>query len=264
MLKKLLKNKAIQIALISVIVVAVLTAAFFWAPGASQPPAVPMSEYSESNTSDYSTPPSRLATEPSSSPQISSGVSTTGVIISSAATTSAINTTASAKPKSTAATQKNTATATKEQAKTSSISTKPENVTTGQRKQYNCTLSIRCDTILNNLDKFNKNKMSVLPKDGVIISNKTVTFYDGESVFDVLKRETKNAKIHLDFNLTPAQANAYILGINNIYEFDCGPLSGWRYRVNGQFPNLSSSSYILKPGDVIEWLYTCDLGRDIE
>jgi hypothetical protein len=35
------------------------------------------------------------------------------------------------------------------------------------------------------------------------------------------------------------------------------------YRVNGVFPQYSASLYNLKAGDVVEWLYTRNLGRDI-
>ena len=35
------------------------------------------------------------------------------------------------------------------------------------------------------------------------------------------------------------------------------------YKVNGWFPNYGCSSYYLKDGDVIEWVYTCDLGKDV-
>ena len=35
------------------------------------------------------------------------------------------------------------------------------------------------------------------------------------------------------------------------------------YRVNGEFPNKGCSDYKLSDGDFIEWVYTCDLGRDV-
>ena len=35
------------------------------------------------------------------------------------------------------------------------------------------------------------------------------------------------------------------------------------FKVNGVFPNVGCSSYAVKNGDKIEWLYTCDLGEDI-
>jgi len=35
------------------------------------------------------------------------------------------------------------------------------------------------------------------------------------------------------------------------------------YAVNGESPNKGVGKYELKDGDVIEFKYTCDLGRDI-
>ena len=55
----------------------------------------------------------------------------------------------------------------------------------------------------------------------------------------------------------------YIAGINYLYEFDFGDLSGWIYHVNGSAPSVGCGEYILKDGDRIEWLYTCDLGNDL-
>ena len=54
-----------------------------------------------------------------------------------------------------------------------------------------------------------------------------------------------------------------IEGIANLYEFDCGELSGWMYKVNDWFPNYGCSRYELKDGDKVEWVYTCDLGKDV-
>lgn len=130
-------------------------------------------------------------------------------------------------------------------------------------KQLTITLSVSSRTILDNMDKFNKDKLEVLPDDGVIYKAQKVTFYEGESVFDVLLREMKKNKIHMEFSMTPIYNSNYIEGINNLYEFDCGELSGWMYKVNGWFPNYGSSRYVLKDGDVVDWVYTCDLGRDV-
>lgn len=35
------------------------------------------------------------------------------------------------------------------------------------------------------------------------------------------------------------------------------------YKVNGSFPGKGPSAYKLKDKDTIEWVYTCDLGRDV-
>ena len=143
------------------------------------------------------------------------------------------------------------------------VPVEPENVTVDKNKKYTCTLSIRCDTILNNMNMFNKDKLGVLPQDGTILLPTTVTFYENESVFDVLKRVTREKRIHMEFVFTPMYNSVYIEGIHNLYEFDCGSLSGWMYKVNGWFPNYGASRYVLKQGDVIEWAYTCDLGKDV-
>jgi hypothetical protein len=126
-----------------------------------------------------------------------------------------------------------------------------------------CTLSVRCTTILDNLDRFDQSKQQILPSDGVIFPAARVTFHPGESVLDVLQREMKQAAIHLEFTSVPVYNSSYIEGIGNIYELDCGELSGWVYKVNGQAPNYGCSRYQLQDGDVVEFVYTCNMGRDV-
>ena len=138
----------------------------------------------------------------------------------------------------------------------------PQNVKPGTAA-YTCTLSIRCDTILNNISYLDSEKHELVPPDGVIFPETEVAFYEGESVFDVFRREVKNAGIHMEYVNTPIYNSAYVEGINNLYEFDVGEVSGWVYKVNGWIPNYGCSRYQLKAGDVIEWVYTCDLGRDV-
>lgn len=126
-----------------------------------------------------------------------------------------------------------------------------------------CTISISCATINDNLNMLDESKAAFVPADGWILPPVNVAFEEGESVFDILERITKQNKIHMEFSKTPAYNSVYIEGINNLYEFDCGSLSGWEYCVNGEFPSFGCSLYEIKNGDIIEWKYTCDLGRDI-
>ena len=139
----------------------------------------------------------------------------------------------------------------------------PEDTEVNKGKTYTCTFSIECSTIVNNLDMLDPDKLECVPSDGVILSKTTVTFYEGESVFDVLQRICKEKGIHMEAEWTPIYNSAYVEGIHNLYEFDCGALSGWMYKVNGWYPNYGSSRYQLKDGDVVEWRYTCDLGNDV-
>ncbi len=130
-------------------------------------------------------------------------------------------------------------------------------------KQYTCTLAVRCDTVLNNIAWLEPEKIDYVPQDGIILAEQTVSFYEGESVFNLLQREMKKNKIQMEFTSTPIYNSVYIEGIQNLYELDCGELSGWMYRVNGWFPNYGCSRYQLKPGDKVEWVYSCDLGYDV-
>lgn len=126
-----------------------------------------------------------------------------------------------------------------------------------------CTFSISCATVLDNMDKLHKSKKEIIPDDGWILKPVTVTFNEGESVFDVLKQVCKDNKIQLEFSFTPIYNSAYIEGINNLYEFDCGSISGWTYKVNDWFPNYGCSRYEVKNGDVIELHFTCNNGADV-
>lgn len=111
--------------------------------------------------------------------------------------------------------------------------------------------------------KCDESKKPLVPADGVILPTTTVTFTEGESVFDVLQRLCRENKIHMESSWTPMYNSAYVEGINNLYEFDVGSLSGWMYSVNGWFPNYGCSRYALQNGDVVNWVYTCDLGYDV-
>ena len=139
----------------------------------------------------------------------------------------------------------------------------PENQDINKRKAYTCRFSIECSTILNNLAMLDADKLEMVPFNGTILAATTVTCYEGESVFDVLQRVCRENGIHMESSWTPIYNSAYVEGIHNLYEFDCGNLSGWMYRVNGWYPNYGCSRYQLQQGDVVEWRYTCDLGNDV-
>ena len=113
------------------------------------------------------------------------------------------------------------------------------------------------------MDWLDPAKTALIPANGWILGSTEAEFSEGESVFDVLLRVCTEKKIHMEFEETPMYQSAYIEGIYNIYEFDCGELSGWMYSVNGWFPNYGCSRYAVRDGDVICWVFTCDLGDDV-
>lgn len=126
-----------------------------------------------------------------------------------------------------------------------------------------CTVSISCRTVLDNLSSCDPAKASLVPADGTILGSTSVSFSEGESVFDVLQHICKKNGIQMEAKYTPVYSSSYVEGISNLYEFDVGENSGWMYRVNGWFPNYGCSRYAVKDGDVIEWLYSCNLGADV-
>lgn len=102
-----------------------------------------------------------------------------------------------------------------------------------------------------------------IPADGIILEETAVPFSEGETAFDVLMRVAAMEDLQVDYQGAESTiyGTAYVRGIEHLYEFSCGPLSGWTYSVNGEFPDRGSSGYVLSAGDQVEWIYTCDLGR---
>jgi hypothetical protein len=127
-----------------------------------------------------------------------------------------------------------------------------------------CTVEIRCDTILQHMSDLKAGKSQYVPSDGTILASTAVTFEDGDTAFDILKKACGAAGIQLEYSWTPGYGAYYVQGIHNLYEFDCGSKSGWIYKVNGWSPNYGASSYQVKNGDVIGWYYTCSgYGSDV-
>lgn len=136
-----------------------------------------------------------------------------------------------------------------------------------ENKRY-VTIGIFVKTLLANKNKLDAplRTEKYVPANGVVLkTTKYQLLHDNETVWDILVRATKEHGIHLEYQGANDNAykSVYIEGINHLYEFSAGELSGWMYSVNGVFPKQGSSEYTLKDGDVIEWHYTVDLGRDL-
>jgi hypothetical protein len=119
----------------------------------------------------------------------------------------------------------------------------------------NVTVTIRCDKIVDELDNEEY-------KDGVILDSVTMTLGRGDSVYDILRDAAKQYRLQIENNGTADRA--YIAAIEHIYEFEYGDLSGWTYRVNGMDVSVGCSEYKLSDGDIIEWIYTLELGTDLK
>ncbi len=134
-----------------------------------------------------------------------------------------------------------------------SIKTPDEYYKNTDSGELTAKISINCETAV----KYKNSKR----KKAAILKDYKMSFKKGDTVYTAFKNACKNNKIHFEYS--GSADSIYIKGIDYLYEFDCGDLSGWEYSVNGKFPNVGCNAFKLKNGDEIRWLYTCDLGADI-
>ncbi|MGV3488889.1 MAG: DUF4430 domain-containing protein [Tuberibacillus sp.] len=83
-----------------------------------------------------------------------------------------------------------------------------------------------------------------------------VSIVKGDTVLTMTQRILKNKKIPI--SVRGSGSTAYVEGINNQFEFDHGPTSGWIVQVNGQNINRSSGVIAVKKGDKIIWKYVTE------
>ena len=112
------------------------------------------------------------------------------------------------------------------------------------------TLEIRCDAVAGRED--------FIPENGVILAETEYDFEAGETVYDILVEACRANNIQTEFS------GGYISGMNYIYEFDYGELSGWMYFVNGEEASVGCNSYTLSDGDKIQWIYSLEMGNDLK
>ncbi|MBQ3054444.1 MAG: DUF4430 domain-containing protein [Clostridia bacterium] len=130
-------------------------------------------------------------------------------------------------------------------------------------KSETFSIKISCETVLENKDKLPEEKRELVPENGIFYENDHLEFSQGQTLYQVLKTLMQKEKIHIDFNTSNSFGSVYVRGIGNIYELDCGNLSGWFMKINGEFPNEDCGSYKVKQGDIVEFLYTCNMGEDL-
>ena len=119
------------------------------------------------------------------------------------------------------------------------------------------TISISC-AVLNGV-------ADDVPEDGYILKPTEYVIHDGDTVFDALLAVTRADQIKINYTGSPGGIlSIYVSSIGGYSEMQYGALSGWIYRVNKYTPDVGCGSYDIKDGDVIEWVYTLDLGKDAE
>lgn len=139
----------------------------------------------------------------------------------------------------------------------------PEDYYTGTVTKENAvgkvSMTIRCDTIA---DRQDSEYAEHIPEDGVILETTDFEFAEGDSVYTILTDAARTFGIQTD-SRGGFTGMVYVAGINYLYEYQFGDLSGWIYHVNGVAPSVGCGEYIVKDGDRIEWLYTLEVGNDL-
>lgn len=118
-----------------------------------------------------------------------------------------------------------------------------------------------CTSVLSRIDDIDEdiNPYSAIPSDGIILPLAEVTLPEGATAFDALDTAARTEKIPVD--RIGSTFGVYVRGIGNVYEFGFGGESGWTYRVNGISPHISAGVYKLSEGDIVEFVYVCELER---
>lgn len=119
------------------------------------------------------------------------------------------------------------------------------------------SFSIECNTIK---DEAKDN----MYKTGILFKDNDLVIYEDETVYDVMVRLQKDKKITMDAEYSELYNSSYVKGLFGLYEFDYGDLSGWIYHVGDIEPSVGCSEWTVKDGDIVRWLYTKDLGRDLK
>ncbi len=107
---------------------------------------------------------------------------------------------------------------------------------------------------------------------GIIVPATSVPYAEGDTIADVTLRLLDALGIGASYSGS-TKSGFYLGAITNFEvdntpyssmgEFDVGSGSGWMITHNGKFIEQGASQFQVKNGDVIQWQYTCQLGKDI-
>ena len=133
-----------------------------------------------------------------------------------------------------------------------------ENAATADVQENQLTVTFSAE-FKNAVEKGSKIAMKVAP-DGVIQPPVTMKLEKGATVYDALM------KSGLVVKADSSPFGVYVSAIKFLKEKDpdCGSKSGWLFSVNGVVSGTSCSNYVLKDGDIVQWHYTCDMGKDLQ
>ena len=87
-----------------------------------------------------------------------------------------------------------------------------------------------------------------------ILAATMVPLHEGDMALGVTQSILK--AIGISMSVRGSGSGAYVEGIDNEFEFDHGPTSGWIFEVNGKIIGISAGSYLMSEGDHLIWKYS--------
>ncbi|OAA92075.1 Ig-like domain-containing protein [Clostridium ljungdahlii] len=88
---------------------------------------------------------------------------------------------------------------------------------------------------------------------GNMLTDENIEAAEGQTVYSMFKNEL--AAKGITYKNPDGDFSPYISDIAGETEKDRGAQSGWKYSVNGVFPNVGCGSVNLKDGDKVHWIY---------
>ena len=114
------------------------------------------------------------------------------------------------------------------------------------------TMTIECKVLIGEESKY-------VPENGIILDKTSFEIEEGDTALKILREAASKYNLQLE-----VKNGYYVLGINNLYEKEFGDLSGWMYYINGKSASVGANEYVPKDGDLIEWRFTRNIGKDLE
>lgn len=119
------------------------------------------------------------------------------------------------------------------------------------------TISVVCHNAaaMEKEGKLDEDVASIVPDDGILLEEKTVTFTEGDNALDATRAVLREEEMQT--SSSGSGDTEFIDSIDNLSAGDVGSASGWMFLVNGEYPDVGPSKYIIQDQDVIVWEYTC-------
>lgn len=90
---------------------------------------------------------------------------------------------------------------------------------------------------------------------GDLVSLNEYDIFEDDNVWTLFERVLKSKNINYKYSFNEKYDSVYVSSIDGDGEFDHGSGSGWKYEVNGVFPNIGASQKTIQNNDVIRWRY---------